>query len=192
MIEKKSTKERIIETAWKLFLEKGYEETTLQDIISKSNTSRGGFYHHFRAKEDLLFRMAWYFDQNYDSWLDSLEPDMHAIDKLSAFDLYSLQAVENSPYRSFLPQLYGYEVMTEGRRYILDENREYFKLINTLVLEGQNKGEITNNFSCYEITRKFAGLQRGLVYSWLLENTSYPLSITSHSMMQIYLESIKL
>lgn len=57
-------KEKIINAAWELFREKGYEETTLQDIIDKSGTSRGAFYHHFRAKEDLLFRMAWYFDKN--------------------------------------------------------------------------------------------------------------------------------
>ena len=48
-------KEKIINAAWELFREKGYEETTLQDIIDKSGTSRGAFYHHFRAKEDLLF-----------------------------------------------------------------------------------------------------------------------------------------
>ena len=43
-------KEKIINAAWELFREKGYEETTLQDIIDKSGTSRGAFYHHFRVQ----------------------------------------------------------------------------------------------------------------------------------------------
>lgn len=101
--KKITTKEKIIEAAWELFLEKGYESTTLQDIIETSHTSRGAFYHHFRAKEDLLFRMAWYFDKSYDVWLTSLDPDMNTIDKLYAFDEFSMRAVEESPFCKFLP-----------------------------------------------------------------------------------------
>ena len=38
--QKKNAKDKIIEVAWKLFLEKGYEETTLNDILKESETSR--------------------------------------------------------------------------------------------------------------------------------------------------------
>ena len=42
----------------------------------------------------------------------------------------------------FLQQLYGYEVMTSGTRYILDEDREYFKLVLSLMSEGIRNGEL--------------------------------------------------
>ena len=131
-------KEKIINAAWELFRKKGYEETTLQDIIDKSGTSRGAFYHHFRAKEDLLFRMAWYFDKKYKGWLDSLDTNFTIVEKLFLFDEYCCRLLEESEFKPFLQQLYGYEVMTSGTRYILDEDREYFKLVLALMSPGSH------------------------------------------------------
>jgi AcrR family transcriptional regulator len=37
-----------------LFLAKGYEETTIDDILEKTGLSKGGFYHYFTSKEDVL------------------------------------------------------------------------------------------------------------------------------------------
>ena len=61
-------KEKILHAAWKLFLERGYEDTTLDDILKESHTSRSGFYHLFHSKEELLFNMAVFFDANYSDW----------------------------------------------------------------------------------------------------------------------------
>lgn len=45
----------IIETAGRLFVEKGYEHTSIQDIIDNlGGLSKGAIYHHFRSKEDIL------------------------------------------------------------------------------------------------------------------------------------------
>lgn len=184
-------KERIIDAAWELFREKGYEDTTLQDIIDKSGTSRGAFYHHFRAKEDLLFRMAWYFDQSYEDWKRSLPSGISTLEKLSLFDEYCCRLLEESEFRPFLQQLYGYEVMTSGTRYILDEDREYFKLILSMMAEGRKNGEITDQSSPLILARNYAGLQRGMTYSWLLENCRYPLLESAHPMMKLFLDSLK-
>lgn len=44
----------ILETAEKLFFEKGYEQTSIQDILDELSLSKGGFYHHFTSKEAIL------------------------------------------------------------------------------------------------------------------------------------------
>lgn len=45
----------ILDTAQKLFIEKGYEHTTLQDIIDNlGGLTKGAIYHHFKSKEDIL------------------------------------------------------------------------------------------------------------------------------------------
>ncbi len=44
----------LIDCAQELFLAKGYEETTVADIIAQAGVSKGGFYHHFLSKEELL------------------------------------------------------------------------------------------------------------------------------------------
>lgn len=50
----KLTVEEILVISTKLFLEKGYEKTSIQDILDALNLSKGGLYHHFRSKEEIL------------------------------------------------------------------------------------------------------------------------------------------
>jgi AcrR family transcriptional regulator len=44
----------LLDCAQRLFMQKGYERTTINDVIAETGLSKGAFYHHFRAKEDLL------------------------------------------------------------------------------------------------------------------------------------------
>lgn len=48
------TQERIVDASVKLFIEKGYDQTTIQDILDALNLSKGGLYHHFKSKEEIL------------------------------------------------------------------------------------------------------------------------------------------
>jgi len=49
-----SLKDKIIESAYQLFSTKGFEKTTITDIVKASDSSKGGFYHHFSSKEDIV------------------------------------------------------------------------------------------------------------------------------------------
>ena len=57
MKEKAILKERIIEESLKLFSVKGYTSTSMTDIIEAVGTSKGGFYNHFKSKEQLFREM---------------------------------------------------------------------------------------------------------------------------------------
>ena len=49
------TVEKILDVAQKLFLEKGYEQTTIQDIVDNlGGLTKGAVYHHFKSKEDII------------------------------------------------------------------------------------------------------------------------------------------
>ena len=49
------TVERILDAAQRLFLEKGYENTTIQDIVNElGGLTKGAVYHHFRSKEEIM------------------------------------------------------------------------------------------------------------------------------------------
>lgn len=47
-------KKEILETAEKLFYQKGFEDTSIQNILDEMKLSKGGFYHHFESKLQLL------------------------------------------------------------------------------------------------------------------------------------------
>ena len=49
----------ILSVAFRLFIEKGYEHTSIQDIIDNlGGLSKGAIYHHFKSKEDILFAVT--------------------------------------------------------------------------------------------------------------------------------------
>ena len=49
------TVEKILEAAQRLFLEKGYDNTTIQDIVNElGGLSKGAVYHHFKSKEEIM------------------------------------------------------------------------------------------------------------------------------------------
>lgn len=52
------TVELILDTASRLFLQSGYERTTLQDIIDATHLSKGAIYHHFASKEAILIAVV--------------------------------------------------------------------------------------------------------------------------------------
>ena len=47
-------KDRIIHESLKLFSLKGFVSTSIDDILKAANSSKGGFYNHFKSKEDLF------------------------------------------------------------------------------------------------------------------------------------------
>ena len=50
-------KDTILHESLKLFSLNGFLSTSIQDILSAANTSKGGFYNHFSSKEDLFFQV---------------------------------------------------------------------------------------------------------------------------------------
>ncbi|MDK2935237.1 MAG: TetR/AcrR family transcriptional regulator [Eubacteriaceae bacterium] len=57
MAEKKKPEERkneILDISEKLFKENGYERTSIEQILKELKLSKGGFYHHFKSKEEVL------------------------------------------------------------------------------------------------------------------------------------------
>lgn len=63
---KKNVKSRIVSAAWQLFYEKGYNGTTVDDIIELSGTSKGSFYYYFSTKDELLNTLSLILDDYYE------------------------------------------------------------------------------------------------------------------------------
>jgi AcrR family transcriptional regulator len=66
------TVENIITTATALFLEKGYEQTSIQDILDALHLSKGGLYHHFESKEAILSAVMEHCSKEYQKQLHDI------------------------------------------------------------------------------------------------------------------------
>jgi AcrR family transcriptional regulator len=75
----------LIDVAQGLFLTRGYERTTINDVIHATGLSKGAFYHHFRSKEDLLEAIAARFARESLRFIETMQADarMHALQRLN-------------------------------------------------------------------------------------------------------------
>jgi len=79
-------KQEFLMAALELFHEKGYEKTTIQDIIDKMGVSKGAFYHYFESKEDVIEKIAKEYAQRGISTMRRIagRKDLNAIEKINA------------------------------------------------------------------------------------------------------------
>ena len=78
----RNTKSRIVSAAWKLFYENGYDDTTVEEIVEESGTSKGSFYHYFSGKDALLSSLSDLFDDKYQELIPTLDPEVDSFEQL--------------------------------------------------------------------------------------------------------------
>jgi AcrR family transcriptional regulator len=110
-----------------LVLEKGYEKTTIQDILDRADVGRSTFYVHFRDKEALL-------TASFDGMRDQLEHELVDIDATSAIDvtlpaalLYEHAYRNQRVYRALCGRQGGALVQRYLRRLVGDLLRKHLR-----------------------------------------------------------------
>ncbi|MBE7021082.1 MAG: TetR/AcrR family transcriptional regulator [Ruminococcaceae bacterium] len=192
MIKKndKNTKGKIINAAWDLFYEQGYEYTTVEEIIEKSGTSKGSFYHYFEGKDALLGSLSYIFDEEYEKLQKNLNENMTSLETLLYLNRELFKIIEDRIDIELLTRLYSTQLITKGEKHLLDNKRLYYKLLKKIVSEGQKKGELTDEITVNEIVRIYAMSERALIYDWCLCGGEYSLVSYAKKVMPMYLSGI--
>lgn len=102
------TVEKILDVSLRLFLEKGYEHTSIQDIIDGlGGLTKGAIYHHFRSKEEILLALTNRLSEVSEQKLRSVrdDPTLNGREKLRNMFLLSLRSPGQSEIFSFSPNL---------------------------------------------------------------------------------------
>ena len=182
----RNTKGRIISAAWKLFYEQGYENTTVEDILDLSGTSKGTFYHYFEGKDALLGTLSVLFDEKYEELIPSIPEN--SLDALRYLNREMFSMIDNSISLELLARLLSTQLTTRGEKHLLDRNRVYFRLLREIVTRGQERGELRRDLTVNEITKAYALMERALMYDWCLCGGDYSLSKYSAEMMGRFLQ----
>ena len=178
-----ATKSKIVNAAWNLFYENGYENTTVDEIIARSGTSKGSFYHYFSAKDELLSSLSYVFDEKYKELEPNLSTKQTTFEKLMYLNQEMFKMIENKVDINLLAGLLSTQLTTKGDKNLLDYNRYYYKLIRKIVEEGQSRGEISGDTSIGEIVKLYSMCERALMYDWCICNGEYTLSSYAKSVL---------
>lgn len=183
----KNTKGKIVSAAWELFYEKGYDDTTVDEIVAKSGTSKGSFYHYFESKDSLLSSLSYLFDEKYEELKYKLTPEMTAFDKLVYLNRELFLMIDNSISVDLLARLLSTQLITKGQKHLLDRDRTYYKLLRKIIIEGQQAGELTDTVSANDIVKAYAVYERALLYDWCICEGDYSLCRYSEGMIGMFL-----
>lgn len=136
------TKRKIFETSMKLFAEKGYDATSIEEITATVGVAKGTLYYHFSSKEEIFqFLVEEGVKLLKNSIAIKTDKLTNSIDKIKAIVLIEIKVLVK--YESFMTIILS-EIWGTGQRSKMcrDYVFEYIQMIQEIVEEGMKKGEL--------------------------------------------------
>ena len=123
------TKSRIMETAFKLFLKKGFADVSLNEIIRESDITTGGFYYHFDSKDTLLVEVIKRYIFNYFS---------SVIEQIRDFE-----GTPEEKFRTVILNIVGDDsTINETTQLVESAEKIDYRVLHLLLFEGVQKYDI--------------------------------------------------
>ena len=137
---KEERRNEIIETAGKLFEEKGYEQTQVQDIVNEIGVAKGLFYYYFKSKDEVMEELA---DRYADAIIDAvnklIDKDISTFDKINRIFQIFIDSAEKK-FGIFMGILNVKNGITHERIFF-NVGRKMVPLVTELMLSGNDNGE---------------------------------------------------
>jgi AcrR family transcriptional regulator len=166
----KTTKNFIIETANKLFLEKGYQNVTVVDICEACDISKTTFYYHLKSKEDIILHF-------YDSLTHNISQHLISI---FAMDNYWEQLMVC--FESLVAEAYKYGTDFFSQMMISNLKEDFGsydlrdELTNIAVLiikKGQEAGQIRNKSNAEDLYKASTYVFLGHEVTWCIKKGNF-------------------
>jgi TetR/AcrR family transcriptional regulator, fatty acid metabolism regulator protein len=173
---KEDTKNRIIDSAKKLFAEQGYLKTTVVDISKQAGLSEAALYEYFQGKEDLLLTIP-------DLWVSDLLTDVQgqlfgikgAMNKLRKYLWWNMRRIEQAPLDAKIVYLFLKTNANFMNTPVYANVRKLYAYLVDIFEEGKKTGEMRPDLNSYAARDIFVGTMDHVVTRWLLKDMSYSL-----------------
>jgi AcrR family transcriptional regulator len=142
--EKEEMRIRILEAAKKLFLEKGFEKTSIRNIADLIEYSPGTIYLYFKDKNDLLYNLhseAFRELIKVLALIDFSKPPIQQLEEMG--DLYINFAFENPELYELMFVMDAPMESLECKDEVWDDGKQAFSILTTLVTECQKDGYLS-------------------------------------------------
>lgn len=181
------TRKKIYDTAVRLLSEKGYENTTIDDICNASGVAKGSFYHYFKTKSDIIVQTYNDVDERISQEFESLPPDTGVLEKIIYAPMFQARyAIEKG--LNYTTLIYKQQIDTENAFFASDK-RAFISFIRKAIQEGQDKGLIRKDISADELSKMVVSFSRGVTYDWCLHDGDYNLEERMHRSMKLLIQS---
>ena len=189
---KTQTRDRILNSARRLFADKGYQKTTVVDISKQAGLSEAALYEYFQGKEDLLHMIP-------DLWLSELLRDLEdqlfgiqgAINKLRKYLWWYMRRVEQSPLDAKIVYLFlktNSNFMTTD---VYSNVKQLYSYLSDILEEGRISGEFKKDLNSRVARDIVVGIMDHIITRWLLKERSYSLFEDLESVFYLMIDAFK-
>lgn len=186
-----ATRERILESADKVFADKGMNNVQIKDICNEANISVGTFYHYFENKDDLIITKFWEFDEIYTQIPRDYFSKSDSIENLVDFScFFARDTFVNKTKRKAVEYLKARLSVTIES--LQPRNRPYFPILLHIIEEGQINGQIRKDMSKEEIGDLIMVITRGYAFDWASKDGSYDLKEMMENNLPIVFSSLRI
>jgi len=189
---KEGAKNRIIESAKKLFAEQGYQKTTIIDISRQAGLSEAALYEYFQGKEDLLLTIPqlWVSDL-----IEGLEEQLFGIkgafNKLRKYLWWYLRRVEQAPLDAKIVYLFLKTNANFMDTEVYSNVKRLYSFLLNIFEEGSKSGEMKPDMNPYLARDIFVGTMDHLVTRWLLKDMSYSLFENLEEIFELIMDAFR-
>ena len=151
----------IVESAAKVFSQKGYAEATLAEIGAAAGTHAGSLYYYFSSKDELVEEVleisTRFITDNVTQAVDSAPEHASALDKIRiAFRMQMVQMLRNDAFSAAYWNVVD-QVSAEIKQRHMDSQREYDSFMLCLFEKAQTEGEIREDLDVKVVLRLMSG-----------------------------------
>ncbi|MEU8104915.1 TetR/AcrR family transcriptional regulator [Nonomuraea muscovyensis] len=153
--------ESLLSVAVKVFNERGYEATSMEDLSRKLGITKSAIYHHVASKDELLrIAVDRALDGLFEAAAETTVMSGKAIDRLEFLVRRSVHVlVDRLPFVTLLLRVRG---NTKAERAALARRREFDRLVTELVLQAEAEGDIRPDVDPAVTARLLFGLVNSL------------------------------
>ena len=182
-MSEQTTKERILDAAEEIMLEKSFHSVGLNEILKAVGVPKGSFYHHFDSKEDFGVEMLKHYVADASAYkrrvLHSTEPEPNPRNRLLTF-LESTVArfIEHQGKCPCLVLKLASEVadFSEPMRKVLSDGQEEWDgIVESVIREGVEKGAISSEVDPIMTARLTGSLWTGAMHHAVISRNAEPL-----------------
>jgi AcrR family transcriptional regulator len=135
------SRQEILRTAARLFQQRGYDATSMNDVAAALKLSKGGLYHHFQSKDEILFEIMDHAMQiTQERVLNPVRGIADPEERLRALIRLHIEVVLSPRDREITVMLHENHPLPPGlRKRINSRKKEYVHFLESLMAEAQNK-----------------------------------------------------
>lgn len=187
---KKDLKQEIIDAALQLFQTHGYNGVTISQIVAHVGASKGGFYHHFKAKDELLYEI-------HDVFITYVLEEAKRTEEMYATPITKLCALLQSFTAAFHKYQAHITVFYDESKSLLDSDREvikqkrdaYRKILQHVIIEGQQSGDFRTELPPTIVTMSITGMVNWS-YKWYKQDGTMTMAQITAIFIDMILRSI--